>query len=321
MSEESKNYEDIQHETIMEKLKPTDVYSRLMQERVPEGEEKNGRLIALFIAKYDAINPVINFVKGNYTKRTAFELFRAEAEKMLERYRGIRGFFEKLFNELTNIIRSVDIVAEETHTQVDEVLETVEVEDVTEGDLAEGVPLEKNKPVVIKMSKRLTVTIVRNKGNQDHLLTLTNSEGKLLLTCPTSDMPKGKKMAIEIEAGEEYAVGMQNKTLLNRAKLAYEKAHVKLKEAEGTLKKHFRFSKVSIETIVATERYESAEQDEKSAKLKLAQLGDNPLLQWFTDAKSPDISPDHIIIEFDEKGTVTITDEGEKCNAKLEVFR
>ncbi len=303
---------EIEPDTLVEGLKEKEIYGEMMQVKVPVEEEINSELIKKLLGIYYVINPIMNYVKGNYSKQTALDLFKSEAGSILDRFSGIRNFAERLFVDLANILKSVGKVQTQSSQKVEKAMEEISIIRV-----GQTIKLKKEKPITIGECQQLKIEIEREGEEKNHILNIERKEEKLIVWCSTADSEIGRKLIIEIETGEEYSIGQADTRLLKMAKEKLKKANEVLNKARSEFNIQNRISTVSQETMIADEKVKLAQSKVETLEIAIKKLEANPKFHWFDPEKSSDISADHIIIEYTEEGTIKVADEGEKCKASL----
>jgi hypothetical protein len=308
----------IEPEILINGLKEKPIYSEMLQTKVPADEDVNSELIKKLLGIYYVINPIMNYVKGNYSKQTALDLFKSEAGSMLDRFSGIKNFTEKLFVELANILKSLGKVQTQTSTKAEKVMERKdESDECAKIQVGQTIKLNKEKPLSIVECHQLKIEIERDEEAKKHILHIERNDDKLAVWCSTADFEEGKKLILEIEQGAEYSIGQADTRLLNLTKAKLEKAIAVRNAARSEFNKHNRVSSVSEETRLAEEKVKRAQSQVEIIKLAIKKLESDPRLKWFDQEQSSDISADHIIIEYTDCGIVVVTDEGEKGKANL----
>lgn len=304
--------DEIEPNTIFEKFKDKEIYFEMMQVIFPAGEIANSELIKKLLGMYYVINPISNYIRGNYTKSTALKLFLMEAGAMLERFSGIKNFAERLFVELVNILETIGNIQTQSSQKVEKVME-----EMSTIKIGQTVKLKKEKPITIRECDHLKITIERDGEAKNHILNIERNNGKLTVWCSTADSEEGRKLIIEIEADEEYAIGQADTRMLDITKAKLAKAIENLNEATNKFKIHNRISSISQETQTAEKRAARAKSNVEILEMEIKKLESDPRFKWFDQEKSSDISSDHIIIKYTEEGTIKVTDEGDKCKASL----
>lgn len=328
---------EIKQEEIMIKLKETEIYGLLISHPKEHGEATNGTLIKLLIEKNSVIRIVQKCIAKELDIDSAIDLFKNETEKILSRYTQIGELYSRLFFTLFKILKPIEDLTQETNVAVEEVApeEKEEVPSLTEileqnenpETQTQIVALEKDSPETIKDFYRIRIIIQREDERSNHILTLRKIEGKLVVICKTSDSEAGKNIRLEILPGEEYLIGNLNKpkTAIQLAisKLAIELNNEKELQAslESTLNHYAEISKVLKEYKETKFKLTASKTKLAGLRAQMKKLKANPLLHWFNKKESDDISEQHISIAFEKDESVIITDEGEKCLAKVEVER
>jgi len=312
---------DIQPEQIMEGLKDKDLYAEIAQTQT-SSKESNSNIIRRILGISAALNPIINYVNGNYEKQTALDLFSKEVRSRLRRFQGIRNFIERLFVDIANILKSTGKTQEQTSEKVEKVMAEdpeVTLPEPIELKVGQSIDLEKDKPVLIAGARNLIITILRDEDKKDHKLKISRRADRLktTLSCLTSDSDDGKKMTFDVERGDEFVIGMVNLVFIKRLEKKLKKAQEQYAEAKQRHTRYSQISKISEDTLKAKEQKDKAKAEIDDLKGTIEMLKNTPQYQWFDREESSDISQDHIIIRCMDDGPIMVIDEGEECTATL----
>lgn len=300
---------------LMHRIRGTEIYDEISETKVGKGELTNPQLIKQLFSRSDVLHPAILFINGKIDMKSAIEDFIEKINPLIKRYEHINRFGERLFFEVSKAIKDILKIRNETNEQIDKVLKG-SPEDV-ELQTDSSIDLKKEESIRLKNTKQLQIIIDRAEQEQDHELNVLKRGDYLEVWCSSSDSEEGKKMILRIEKDSEYSIGQAEKTITERAKQKIEKAKEEYKKAKSEHEKYYSLSAVSLETEEAKDRMTRANARLQIAKFEMDKLMQNPVQHWFDSEKSPDISKDHIIIEYTDEGVMVITDEGEQCSARL----
>ena len=307
--------ENITSGKIMHRIYDSEIYNEIIETNVNKHELTNHQLIKQLISRSDILHSVILFINGKSDMKSALEEFTEKINPLIKRYEHIHGVGERLFFAVAIAIKEILNIKKEINEQIEQLLKSSPEEAEMEAD--SEVKLEKENPISLKKAKQLQIIIERSEEMQNHDLNILKKDNYLEVWCSTADSDEGKKMILTIEKNSEYSIGQAEQRIIKIAKEKLEKAKEDCKKAKSEYQKFYTLSTVSTETEEAKETVERAKAREQIAKFELDKLMENPLQHWFTAEKSPDISKDHIIIEFTGDGSIVITDEGEECSANL----
>jgi hypothetical protein len=315
---------------LLHRLRQTEVYGKMFSLKIAKGETPNIALIKALLQKNEILRPIINFVKGTYDLDSAKGMFREKLTDEYVRYRNVEGLINALFEQLAEIIKAITKRKLATSKKVAAVIDQTpepeqEPEPAPEPEPEKKpslnlktFPLEKKHSDRILGASQIKVKIIRDGKKKPHVLDIIRNDDTLEVTCPTSDKKEGKELTMKIEKGEEWIIGIGNTKEVERLQADLDRASERVQEKQAIYDHHIAITPVSEDAKDIFPMLKILKGRVAGLKKELAKAEANPLLNWFTKGKSPDISDEHIIVEFTDNGVIVVTDEGEKCKATLQ---